>query len=160
MYLLGLFVKSFLFAPTLIDLASSITDNSSRSEVMACEISGFSDASVLFRSSAPYFNFTSWGRPGWMSWSHNNTMVFSMEGVRSSSSMTTSPWCVMPHPSTSRLSLKKAVRCWKRSSGFSSGCRVIYAKLRKLDPADWNRKCSLIFCQMSLSEVGCFILEF
>ena len=47
----GLAWKNLLLAPALIDIVSSIMDNSSRSEIIASEISGFSDARVLFLTS-------------------------------------------------------------------------------------------------------------
>ena len=75
---------------------SSMTCNSSSRDGSACEIYGFMDVIDLFLRSDPYFCLTRRGRPGFMSFSHNTTIVFSNVGVRSSSVSIFIPWCWTP----------------------------------------------------------------
>ena len=85
--------------------ASSIEASSSRRGDMACDISDFKEANVLFRSSAPYRCFTRFGRPGCNNFNQYHVMAFSSDGDISSSVCNAVPWCVMLFDFT-RLSSK------------------------------------------------------
>lgn len=55
-------------------LVSSMECSSSRKGTRAW-ICGLSEERGLLHNSEPYFCFTSSGRPGWISWSHKNTIA-------------------------------------------------------------------------------------